>query len=169
MKLSYSCTKNVKNIIQNHNKKVCTTPPNTNEKKCNCRVKKDCPLDNNCLQKSVIYKATVSDGAQYIGSTEDFKKRYIQHKSNFRNANTKNATALSKYIWDRNLNPNPTIQWEILTTAPLYKKGLRHCSLCLTEKLFIARNIKNPKCINKRTDIAMKCKHKARHRLAMMC
>ena len=159
----------MKNIIQGHNKRLQTPLTPSNDKTCNCRVKNDCPLEKNCLQKSVIYRATLPDGAQYIGSTEDFKKRYIQHKSNFRNSNTKNATALSKYIWDKSWNPNPTIQWDILAEAPTYKKGQRHCALCLTEKLFIARNIKNPRCINKRTDIALKCKHKARHRLDMIC
>ena len=131
-------------------------------------MKKDCPIDNNGLQKNVIYKATISDGATYIGSTEDFKKRFTQHRSNFRNANTKNATALSKYVWEKSLNPNPDIKWEIITTAPTYRRGQRYCSLCLTEKLFIAKNWKNPKCINKRTDIALKCKHRSRHRLDMM-
>ena len=55
VKLSYSCTKSVKSIIQSQNKKVYTMPPNTIEKTYNCRVNKDCPLNNNCLQKSVIY------------------------------------------------------------------------------------------------------------------
>ena len=173
VKLSYSCTSNVRQIIQSHNQKVLSKPnaiKNTQPASCNCRVKEECPLSNKCLQQSCVYQATLPDGAQYIGSTEDsFKKRYTQHRSNFRNEKTKNATALSSYVWQKGLNPNPKIKWEILANPPVYRIGGRHCDLCLTEKLHISKKYNDNKCVNRRNDIALKCKHRARHRLSTVC
>ena len=104
LKLSYSCTQNVKSIIKSHNKKVLnehnsqSQPDNT--KTCNCRKKNDCPLNGDCLQNSVVYKATVkAEGTEektYIGSTErSFKRRYYEHTSDIKNKSARNNTALS--------------------------------------------------------------------------
>ena len=60
-------------------------------KERNCRVKTDCPLEGNCLDKSVIYKCHVKanendDGIHYIRLTEGtFKKRWYNHCHDFRN------------------------------------------------------------------------------------
>ena len=44
---------NMKNKIDAHNKKILGKSNETpvNDKKCNCRVKGECPLNENCLQK----------------------------------------------------------------------------------------------------------------------
>ena len=135
VKISYSCTKNVKAIIQAHNNKILsrhldtkntqntvpkqthtrvntehTTPKqahtqgdrgNTSPKQihaqekktCNCRVKADCVLNNQCKSGPLIYRATVKSGTQdihtYVGCTEDFKLRHSNHKQSFKNASKK--------------------------------------------------------------------------------
>ena len=116
------------------------------ENKCNCRKKNDCPLKNNCLTSSVVYKANVTTengttGKNYIGLTEGtFKQRYTQHKLSFRNRNYSNSTELSKHIWTlKDNNTNFTINWSILATSPAYSNKSKRCHLCLTEKLYLVR------------------------------
>ena len=61
LKIGYSCTKNMKAIIQGHNNKVISSGTNisNNEKPCNC-TKSACPLNGTCLaDRCVIYQATV--------------------------------------------------------------------------------------------------------------
>ena len=163
VKLSYSCTKNIHSLIQSHNTKIISSKPKSAEKSCNCRKKDACPLDQNCTQENVIYHATVEgEEKKYIGSTVHFKKRYYSHKDSFRNNANKNATTLSSFVWEKNLNPDPNIKWSILSKAYPYQKGSRSCDLCLTEKLFISRTFNNQQYLNKRSELALKCRHKAR-------
>ena len=92
MKLSYSCTGNIKSLIQAHNKKILNAKPQTQTpgvKNCNCQVsvRDQCPLNNDCQQFDVIYEATTMENPpkKYVGSTVDFKKRYGVHKHSFKN------------------------------------------------------------------------------------
>ena len=107
VKVSYSCMPNMGSIINNHNKKILTNNNTTPQNGCNCRKKDQCPLDNNCLITSVIYKANVTTdkddtGKNYLGSglTEGtFKQRYTQHKLPFRNRKYAYRTELAKHNW----------------------------------------------------------------------
>ena len=169
VKISYSCTKNIKAIIQSHNAKICSPKPApAPSKKCNCQKKDKCPLENNCSnQKDVIYHAKLEEGdkKEYVGCAQDFKKRYYGHMESFRNEASKNKTALSAYVWDQDLAPEPKIKWSILANAPSYKKGSRYCDLCLTEKLHILKNFQNPSYLNKRSELAQRCRHRAKYLL----
>ena len=61
LKVSYSCTTNMANIIKSHNQKILNENSTTSsEKKCNYRNKNLCPLDGTCLTKNIIYEATVT-------------------------------------------------------------------------------------------------------------
>ena len=55
LKRSYSCSPNIKQIIDGHNKTILTqnTPPEekTLPKPCNCREPDKCPLKGQCLVK----------------------------------------------------------------------------------------------------------------------
>ena len=159
IKLSYSCTKNMRSIIQAHNQKLLSGTQQPPQKTCNCRKKDECPVQGNCL-RPVVYKATIKVGEEektYIGSTNNFKNRFSAHKNSFKNNNNKNATALSTFIWERNLNPNPAIKWEIVRVVEPYKPGHNSCELCLAEKVAISSQSNNPNCLNKRTEIAQAC------------
>ena len=178
VKLSYSTTKNMKRVIQNHNSKILRKNVTCDkEKTCSCpRSRKDsCPLENKCLTKSLVYKATVQESKKfYIGIAEtNFKDRYTRHKHSFKNANNKNATTLSQHLWDigQNItptNPGPQIKWEILKKAEPRKPGSSVCQLCLEEKFQILKANKEPTCFNKRSELSMRCFvfHRAKHKLA---
>ena len=110
LKVSYSCTTNMANIIKSHNQKILNENNGvSNERKCNCRNKDLCPLDGACLTSNVIYEATVTtttgDTKTYIGMTEhEFKTRYNNHKLSFRVAGrvkTRFANGRKTFIFHR--------------------------------------------------------------------
>ena len=62
VKLSYSCMQNMKQIISSHNKSVFESikkKEKNKEKLATAGIKKSCPIKGQCLQKEVVYKATV--------------------------------------------------------------------------------------------------------------
>ena len=90
--MSYSCTENVDQILNRHNKRLLMkeTQAPRQQSTCNCKIPQNCPVENKCLTESVIYKATVKQptGGQceYIGLTDNaFKTRYNLHNYTFRN------------------------------------------------------------------------------------
>ena len=89
IKLSYSCTTNMKNLIKQHNSKILSEAKTHQEKSCNCRNKSNCPLNRNCQVKTIVYKATVTTQDNYriyYGTSEgEFKTRYNNHTKSFRN------------------------------------------------------------------------------------
>ena len=117
IKISYSCTPNMKLIITAHNKGLCE-PERNAPPPCNCR-RQVCPLEGKCRSNAIIYKATVttedeSETKEYIGSTEtEFKLRYSNHKYSFNNILRQTATKLSQYIWKlKNEEKEPKIKWK---------------------------------------------------------
>ena len=156
----------MKAIIQGHNNKIVNgnTSSNSNEKQCNC-TKSACPLNGTCLvNKCVIYQANIvgpqNEQKKYIGLTEGpFKTRFTGHKQSFTHESKKSATALSKYVWDNNLQPAPTIQYEILKKTKPYQPGARDCDLCLSEKVAIMSVNNNRTYLNKRNEINKVCPH----------
>ena len=79
-----------------------------------------------------------------------FKERYVNHKSSFKNENSKISTELSKYTWSFSENDKiPSIKWKIVKIV--YSKATSSfCKLCLTEKPFILNAFENEKCLNKK-------------------
>ena len=63
VKISYPCTKNMYNILSNHNKRLLneliTRDRNPDLKSCNCRNKEECPLGGRCNSRNV-YQACIS-------------------------------------------------------------------------------------------------------------
>ena len=166
MPLSCSCIPNVKSIIGAHNKRVLQTlEPEVEpevEKSCNCKKKKEdqCPLDNQCPTKDIIYQATVtsSEGNEYyVGLTDtDFNARFANHTQSFKNLVHNNQTELSKYMWRlKNAKVNYNITWKILGRARAYSK---RCNLCTLEKYY---TICHPELstLNKRSELASGCLH----------
>ena len=144
-KISYSCMNNIKVIIQKHNKKTLNNNFNKDKNKtdntptCNCRSKNSCPLNNKCLIKNVIYKATITSNNEikdYIGSTGNtFKSRWYNHNHSFNNFK-ENDTELAKYIWSlKNNNINYNIKWNIIHHIGEVRKIHSICSTCSLEKL----------------------------------
>lgn len=173
VKVSYSCTKNMKTIINNHNKKILNEN-NTNDttKTCNCMKKNECPLNGNCLISNTIYEATISSDKPeyqpkvYFGLAETtFKKRFSNHKKSFKSEKYKNETELSKELWSlKNNNYKPTIKWRTVKQCAPFNRNSIRCNLCTSEKLIIACYPKD-NIINKRSELISKCRHVNKHML----
>ena len=167
VKLSYSCMPNLANIISNHNKKVLnqhTANKLNSNRTCNCKNNSMCPLNGNCLKKSIVYKATLSttdNDRYYYGLCETtFKSRYYNHKQSFKNNSKRNSTELSKAVWNlKENNIDYNLYWTIIKETPPYKIGSKLCNLCISEKIEILKA--NPSTLlNKRSEIIGKCRHK---------
>ena len=162
VKVSYSSMPNFASTINTHNMKIlnknivkATSTP------CNCRVKKSCLLDSNCLQSSLVYicKAATpkitNDYPHYIGLTEhNFKDRLYT----FRYESKKNATELSNFVWEnKHANTETSLEWKILDKAKIYEAGSRNCMLYLTEKYHILFSKLN--LLNSSSNLVTKCWH----------
>ena len=165
LKVSYSCTTNMANIIKSHNQKILNECNETSsERKCNCRNKNLCPLDGACLTSNIIYQATVTttsgNSRSYIGMTEnEFKTRYNNHKLSFNDKKHSHDTVLSKHIWDlKEKNTDYAINWRIIKRAKAYKGNPSRCNLCLSEKLCIL-SAKNAFLLNTKSELVTKCRH----------
>ena len=174
VKVSYSCLPNIGSIISGHNRKIISQHNQTQasqQQKCNCRNgPQSCPLQANCLQSSIIYKAKVETNnveSVYIGQAGNtFKERYGNHTSSFRNRKYETSTTLSKYIWSlKDSNTNFTLKWSPVITAPTYKPETRKCHLCNVEKTQILLSTENH-LLNKRSELMNKCRHRLKHLLS---
>ena len=170
VKISYSCSPNLANIISSHNKSVIAKKEAVATPACNC-TKTACPLDGKCRTSAVIYKATVktTDPAKtksYVGCAEtDFKTRFYNHKSSFNIETHRSKTTLSQYVWKlREENEDFQLKWSLETQSKPYRCGTRKCNLCIDEK-FAIFNSKPEETLNKRTEIANKCRHRSKFKL----
>jgi hypothetical protein len=166
VKVSYSCTKNIRSVIDNHNSKIIASQriaPTSGERHCNCRARNTCPLNGNCLAKCIVYQATVDTADKsesYIGSTAlEFKSRYNNHTASFRHSSKRNSTELSKYIWGlKDNNVDHTISWKIIGKAHPCTNGNSACNLCLMEKYYIIRR-PAAASLNNRNSLVTACRH----------
>ena len=58
VKIGYSCMPNFGRAMTGHNKKLLNSEQEK-PRQCSCRVPNDCPVNNECLVKDVIYQARV--------------------------------------------------------------------------------------------------------------
>ena len=175
IKLSYSCMPNMKSIISGHNRKLLQqhreqSEPTQTQRNCNCRNSDDCPLDGQCLTKTLVYQATVhtDNGASktYTGLTDlTFKERYNGHTASFRHSDQRTSTALSQHIWQlKDSGENFNIKWKVLKKCQTYRCGTRICDLCTAEKVFILMS--DPQTsLNKRSELISKCRHRRKFKL----
>ena len=95
----------------------------------------------------------------------EFKLRFYNHESSFKNYQHRSKTTLSQYVWKMKEEGEPfEIKWNLLSKSRPYVCGSRKCDLCISEKFEILKNQTN-KTLNKRTEIANKCKHRAKFKL----
>ena len=164
VKVSYSCTQNIKNIISSHNKKILRAPQVEEKKSCNCSRGKQCPLDGKCKQNNIVYEATIESNIAnyqpktYIGScSTTFKERFGNHKQSIENKDYSEQTSLSKECWKiKDAGGEPTVSWKI---AKLCRPCTpMSCDLCTSEKLLIAK-YEEKNLINKKNEMVSKCRH----------
>ena len=60
LKISSSCTRNIKTIINSHNAKILFPKKRTEQRTCNCLSKINCPLEKNSVTANIVYKAKVT-------------------------------------------------------------------------------------------------------------
>ena len=137
---------NMASVIQNRSTNLLKDPVVSIAKECSCRQKSNCPLTEKCLSECLVYHAQVSGSdinqtKSYSGTCEkNFKERYNNHTTSFRNKSKDKSTELSKYIWElKNSSINNDLKWSIACKAHPYTGGTRKCDLCLTEKLAIMK------------------------------
>ena len=109
VKISYSCTTNIGNIMQAHNKKLLSKNNQTTSRTCNCRNKDTCPVPGKCCTQCVVYKAEITTDKEtisYIGSTGgEFKTRYNGHTQSFRSEAKKAAQRLPNMFGKKSSTP----------------------------------------------------------------
>ena len=165
VKVSYSCLPNIASIITSHNKSILKNTKDSINDTCNCQDKQLCPLDNKCLDKSVIYKCNIKSEdlnkeANYIGLTEGtFKTRFYQHRNSFKYESKANSTALSKFYWELKNSGSQDIElhWSVVDHANPYVNGSNKCDLCITEKYHIITS--SIELLNKKWELTSKCRH----------
>ena len=109
LKISYSCTKNISQIINSHNNEIINefhnrvSNNNINSKniKCYCKSRSDCPMNGLCSLDNVVYQAiiypkeNINDRKSYIGvSSTNWKIRYGNHKFSFSHEHKKKIKLL---------------------------------------------------------------------------
>ena len=87
VKIVYSCTRNIKTMINSHNAKILFPEKCTEQRTSNFSNKVNCPLEQKYLTRNIVCKAKVTSRNQnyqqkvYFGSCETtFKKRFSNHK-----------------------------------------------------------------------------------------
>ena len=156
IKLSYSCMSNMSSFIKQHSRNILSSPPNSEERSCNFRKKKQLSTCWQLLENVLCYRADVikqNESHVYYGESDgEFKYRQNNYTNFFRNEGYENKTQPSKHI--RKLNRNRTefnLKWSITAYATPYRCGTRRCDLCLTEKYIIAQANQN-NLLNMRTE-----------------
>ena len=174
LKLSYSTTMNMAQVISKHNKKVMGNGTVVEEAKgCNCRGGLDsCPVGGQCRVEGVLYKAVVGAGdsgeeMEYIGSTAlEFKKRWANHTKSLRLEAYRHDTSLSTKYWSmREEGREPEVRWEILRKSRPYTPVTGRCNLCCEEKAAITMADAG-RTLNRRNEIMGRCPHRRKHLLA---
>jgi hypothetical protein len=168
VKLSYSCMANMATIIKSHNSHVLgasKADKDEHQKLCNCpKTKRDqCPLQQQCLAKNIIYKATVRTSTEekdYIGSTgRSFKQRFSEHKHALKHRGSQQSTTLSRFVWKaRDEGEDPTITWSLVHSIPTPGGPQRICTTCNLERMAIA-TADHRRSLNKRSELTGKCVH----------
>ena len=101
----------------------------------------------------------------FIWLASNFKERYRNHQTSFRQPNERNETELSKHIWNlKDRKESFHVKWRILRTCKSYNNENKKCNLCLQEKHYIIFR-KDLSSLNKRNELASSCRHRNRFTL----
>ena len=182
LNISYSCTKNIFQIVSNHNKEINkefqnrTNNNNNNNSKqneWNCKTRNNCPMNGICNLNNVVYqgiiypKENINDRKTDIGiSSTKWKIRYANHKYSFSHEHLKHKTALSKHFWSlKNKVLTPEIRWSILKRSNTPKCFDGRCNLCLEEKIQIMKYPEPEQLLDKRCELISRCRHRTKFKL----
>ena len=167
VKVSYSTTPNMAQIISGKNQKILRD--NQKDKKtCSCPKDKkaDCPLDQQCFSENIIYQATVSEPNKkttYIGQTSvTFKARLAVHKQTFNDLSQDKTsrTALSKHVIKLKKKGllDPEVTWKLIDRGKSFTPVTGVCQLCVKEAFYILFRPDLSE-LNSRSEIFSACFH----------
>ena len=166
MKVSYSTTANMAQVISGANARKLSQNEEGVVKTCSCskKDKPNCPLGGNCFVPGIVYQAKVDDTLgnmqSYVGLTKnDFKERLGIHRQSFKKREL-NKTTLSSHIWNlKDQGLSPIVSYSLLEKAKPFTPVTGRCQLCLTEKFYIMYRPDLAQ-LNKREEIFNHCRHK---------
>ena len=146
---------------------------NSKQNKCNCKTRNNCPMNGLCNLDNVVYqgiiypKENINDRKTYIGiPSTKWKIRFANHKYSFSHEHLKHQTDLSKHFGGlKNKGLTPEIQWSILKRSDTQKYFDSRCNLCLEEKMHILLYPEPEKLSNKRCELIVSCRHRAKFKL----
>ena len=160
---------NVRTIITNRNTRIIRENQTQviSADNCNRRNKEACPLQNKCMNKDIVYKATIStsntnDTKHYIGITSNtFKERYRYHIKSFTQKMFKRNRTFETHLAPKAKQNRFHHKWSTIKKSISYTGGSKRCNLWLEKKLNILKE--KDKCLlNKRSEIISACQHKNR-------
>ena len=167
----------MKSKINQHNKKVLqTTPAQTDEeprRTCSCRQNTICPLNNNCLDKEILYSAELTSDLRGYGKkiykgicATTFQERLRNHRKAFNHEKYKTDSELSKEVWTiKEKGGNFQVKWTKEANHRAYQPEIGRCRLCEQEKLTIALH-EEKNFLNKRNEIMSRCRHRWKFKLS---
>ena len=135
-------------------------------------------MGGDCVHFDVVYGATVTlidqdnlpitdeDPETYTGQTEDWKRRYYQHRRSFREADLRTQSTLSEHIWVlKDENQSYSISWHIIEKSTSFNPITLQCKICLGE---IVNILQNPaqSSLNKRSETYGFCRHRKKFLIA---
>ena len=173
LKISYSCTRNIKSFVSGHNKKIINESTESEARTCNCPRNTPCPLNGKCLSRNTVYAGTITSDIPNYGSREyaglcepEWKSRQYNHTLSF-NHREYAKCEIAKEIWRiKDQNGNYNVTWRIVGHAPAYNPTTKICKLCLSEKLYINEHL--DELLNKRDELISKCMHTRKYELSEM-
>ena len=118
VKVSYSCTQNISEIINGHNKKV-RQMKRDHHLECDCRIKPNDHLMAVAVKNSTVL-TTFQPKKVYLGLVDgEFKKKRYDHTQSFRNENYLNSTTLSSCFSNIKKTKKETsiLVWKLIQTA----------------------------------------------------
>lgn len=88
--------------------------------------------------------------------------RFYHHKMTLNNKQYANAMALlSKFYSDIKTDDyTPAISWDFVTKITPFSSCGNQCNLCLHEKRFILKNIKDQNLLNERNKLMLGCNYR---------
>ena len=157
---------NISSIISGHNKNLLN--PNVTQYGCNCRIRKDCLIQNQCLAPNIIYRADVHCEANidhkfyFRVAQTPFKERFRNHNRDFNHEQYIKSTELSKYIWSlKDVGTPYTINWSIIAKIKGSTK-VTYRPLCLTEKYHLKEHFNDIRLLTEKSEFINACRHQSK-------
>ena len=148
---------NISSIISGHNKNLLN--PFVTQYGCNCHIREDCPLQNQCLTPNIIYRVHV-----HCKANNDYKFNVGVAQIPFKERFQSSATHLRYRAIQIQLvtkRCRDTIHHQLVTKVKGSAK-INYCPLCLTEKYHLIEYFNDIRLLNKKKEFINTCRHQSK-------